>query len=439
MIEFKLSNKIKLYYNMSDITLSKSQQNAFDLIFEGNNVYVGGAGGTGKTRLINTLKNYYNTNTNKKLSLTSTTGISAINIQGRTLHSFAGIGLAKCSKEMLVSKVKSCPDAVSRWREIDILIIDEISMMSCDLFEKIEYVARKIRKNEELFGGLQIVLFGDFFQLTPIISEPREDKKIFCFESVLWNNVITHTIILKKIWRQTDPIYKNILNRIRKGIVKSADVEILNNRVGLNEIPNEIIKLYPINRQVEEENNREFNKINNRPYTYYPNFSGDPELINDLKFQLNQIKCSQVILKETARVMLVINLDQDANLINGSMGNIVRFVDGLPLIKFDNGCERIIDRFTWVLEDNANKDKNKKIATASQIPLILAYAISIHKSQGQTLDNAVISLNNCFAHHQVYVALSRIKELNGLYLTSFDSSKIKVSKIVKDFYKKVKE
>jgi len=469
--------------------LSILQKKALYSVLQGENVLICGPAGTGKSLLVKLIRKFLpRKHPNSCLYVTASTGIAAINIGGMTLHSFAGVGLAQKSGNDLIKKVKRHREASHRWKSVDVLVIDEISMISCELFEKIEFVARTIRENDNPFGGIQLVLLGDFFQLTPIIDKPRKDKKVFCFESDIWGECVPTIINLTKIFRQTDMEFQSLLNRLRVGNHTVNDVYKIKSRVQFESenVKKSIIKLHPTNKQVFEENMNKLKEINEISIDYSVTFRGDKDLKKDLELQFRQSNMNTISLKRGARVMLTVNLDTSAGLCNGTLGTIVDFRRGLPKVKFDNGEILVIEKNIWereikvkdkkitldfLLDGNGDSsslnllrcrrqrskggryppvqstgsgvfspipDDNEwviKKATATQIPLILAWSISIHRSQGLTFDSAIISLSKCFAYHQVYVALSRVRTLDGIYLDGgFLAQKIKINPRVKSYF-----
>ena len=435
--------------NLPDnIQLSNSQKKALISVLNGKNVFITGSAGSGKSLLINLIKKIYkNKYPHKIIHITSLTGISAINVGGMTLHSFAGLRLGDKPANYYLKAVEKNKKIKTRWLDTDLLIIDEISMMSAELFDKLVYLAENIRylatEDGHVFGGIQLVAFGDFFQLTPIIKQQPKDDKIFCFESDNWNRIISENIELKKIFRQTDDYYAKLLNRLRQGKHTDEDIAaIISRQISRDEINDfNIIKLFPINRLVDEENSRYLKENDNNTVFYKAQYDGDEELTEELKKQFMSSGLDTVILKKGMRVMLIKNLDVDIGLVNGSLGYIDRFCDDKPVVNFDNGLSRIIEKNEWKIDKFVKVDDfgdKSKIFTVSakalQIPIILANSISIHKSQGQTFEKAIISLADCFADHHIYVALSRVKSLDGLYIIDFEPSKIKINKKVKKFY-----
>ena len=418
-----------MFKKISKIKLNSKQNEAFSLMKNGENVFVTGCGGTGKTELIKIFsKNYKLT---KNLAVTSTTGTSSLLINGTTMHSYLGIGFGDTSTEHLVNRIYSRKYLIKRWNDLEILIIDEISMLKPDLFDKIEHIARIIKNNTKPFGGIQIILSGDFLQLPPVKS------KNFCFNARSWKRVVTNTIVFTEIIRQEDLDFKLCLNQIRIGNITTKVKEILNSCLN-NNLKNKYgikpTKLYSLNRNVDKENNYELDKLANdgREFFEYEMIFEKKNKNAIQKFLKNTSAKSTIQLCLGAQVILLKNLDLESGLANGSRGIITNFINDLPLVKFLNGIERIIGFADYCVEEN-----NKIVLKASQVPLKLGYACTIHSVQGGTLDYVEIDLSNIFSDGQAYVALSRVKNLKGLSLVEIDYSKIKANATALKFYNKL--
>lgn len=315
---------------------------------------------------------------NKIMGVTSTTGISAILFGGVTLHSFLGIGLGQGSVESIVSKLYKRPHIRKRWCDLEILIIDEISMLSPDLFDKLENVARRLRRNEQPFGGIQLILSGDFCQLPCINSDD------FCFESKSWEKCVDHTVYLTDIMRQSDIEFQECLNNIRIGLLPKKTRKLLNSRVGVqlkNEFGIKPTKLFSTNYSVDYINNKELDYLSetnpdfyeyNMEIYVYPNTKDKDQVIEKYKKNCNAIETLQLCIG--AQVMLLWNIDAEGGLVNGSRGVITSFVGDIPMVKFLNGRELLIDYNIW-----EHEEQDKKILRIIQIPLKLAYALTIHK------------------------------------------------------------
>ena len=414
--------------------LSEKQQHAFDLFLKGENIFITGFGGSGKSFFIKKACSHYSF---RNIGVTSTTGTSAILINGTTLHSFLGIGLGNMEIAELYLHVKNKSYLHKRWKELEILIIDEISMLSPILFDKLEHLARIIRKNGKPFGGIQLILSGDFFQL-PVIGETNS----FCFDAESWNKCIPkkNVIYFDKNFRQGDIVFQNILNEIRYGKVSNETMTILNTRVNA-ELVNEFgilpTKIFSLNRDVDNENERELNKLSlkNEKLEFM-----EYELTYDiLKPNLTNIESK---IKKTcnvpftlqlcvgAQVMLLFNLDLDLKLCNGSRGVVVKFENELPVVRFLNGLTMVIEHKIWTVEEN-----KVPVFMFTQIPLKVAFACSGHKSQGLSIDYAQVDLANIFEYGQSYVCLSRVRTLEGLSIKNLNKECFKTNQKVIDFYK----
>lgn len=414
-------------------TLNEKQMIAYKAMISGTSILLTGNSGTGKTETIKMyLKQFKDS---KNIGVTSTTGISAVLFGGTTLHSFLGIGIGKDTVDKLYEKIFNKSYIKNRWKKLDMLIIDEISMLSHELFDKLENIARRIRRNEKPFGGIQLVLSGDFCQLACVNSDS------FCFEAENWEKCIKKTVYLTNIIRQQNSDFQNCLNNIRVGTITEDVKRILSSRIGVN-LSNEHgikpTKLFSTNYSAEKLNEKEisiFKKSGSEFFEYNMEISyyDDKNPYKEYNIQNYKKFCTiqeNLFLCLNAQVMLVINLDIENGLVNGSRGVIMRFENDLPVVKFLNGKEIIIDFYTWEVEENS-----KKIMKITQVPLKLAYALTIHKCQGCTLDYAEMDLNNVFEYGQAYVALSRVKSLEGLSIIGIDFDRIRAHPKAIEFYR----
>jgi len=424
--------------------LTKSQKEALDIILKGKSVFITGVGGCGKTFLIrHFVKNYKD---HHKIAVTSTTGTSALHINGSTLHSWAGIGLGKGSVGSIVTHIKKKKYLKDRWKNVEILIIDEISMMSPMLFDKLEKVAKMIKRSTKPFGGIQLIVTGDFLQL-PCIGTDK-----FCFEAQTWPICIEEVVYLKENLRYKDKKWEKCLNEVRMGNLSKESKKLLKSRTN-KKINNTLeavdlfvgakfgIKptiLYPLNADVEEVNNYYLDELC-QDTGEVTDYIMEVELYNKKskhkieKFKKNCPAAEQLSLTINCQVMLLCNLDLEQGLVNGSRGIVTRFIDDLPLVRFLDGQSRVIDYHIWELEED-----DTKIASIEQIPLKLAYAISIHKSQGCSLDCVITDMENVFEYGQTYVALSRVRTLEGLFIQNLRFNKIKSNPKAKEFYLNIK-
>tara|TARA_B100000886_G_C20417418_1_gene489872 strand:- start:737 stop:2161 length:1425 start_codon:yes stop_codon:yes gene_type:complete len=442
--------------------LSSEQKFIIHKFKEGKNLFITGPGGTGKSFLIRHMIKEAK-NKDKKVDVCALTGCAALllNCGAKTIHSWAGIGLAKEENSLIATRIELNGKKRRNWRKVDVLIIDEVSMMSQKILELLDLIAKKVRKSVLPFGGIQIVFSGDFFQLPPVKSRTEDGTmNCFCFESPSWKDIFEPScqIELTKIFRQKDNKYAKILNQIRKATISKNTCAALQERVHVKPDENAEITptvLLPVKRMVEQINNSSLKAIEEESQEYglercdeddFALSSSDkakymqtPKTILDgeMKLLMDNVNCDKKLeLRKGAQVMCTVNIDLcgDNPICNGSLGIVKDFdVNNNPIVKFTNGCIKTIGKHIW-------KSENIPGIGVKQIPLTLAWAITIHKSQGATLDLAEIDVGtNIFEAGQTYVALSRVKSLDGLYLKSFDPTKIKVNRKVKKFYEELEK
>lgn len=396
------------------MSLNQKQLEAVEKLKQGENVLLIGQAGTGKSKLLKELSTLLPT---KNVYITSTTGISALNIGGITLYSFLGIQLGKGSKENIYKMIKMKASKFLFKKNV-VLCIDEVSMLPLELFEKLDYAFKKLLNCEKPFGGIQILLSGDFLQLEPINQE-------LVYKSSLID--VFKTVILDQNYRQEKDIqFQTLLDNLRFGKITESDLKMI--ETASNQVNNGI-QIFCINKDINKVNNKELQALDTQEYHYKATYTGQPVYISQLKKQFETRGIDNLTLKKGLKVMLTRN-DSLNNLVNGSVGVITDFQNGIPVVNF-SGVVIPILKATWQLDIS-----EKTVATAVQIPLIMAYACSIHKTQGLTFDEATIDLKNAFCNHQVYVALSRVKSLQGLSLKNFNISRVLVNQETVDFYNK---
>ena len=434
-------------------SLSTEQQIAFNKFKEGRNVFITGPGGSGKSALIRRI-HLDSIQSRKIIQITALTGCAAILLEGcnaKTIHSWAGIGLGTECIENIIMKIKKNPYKLAQWREIQTLVIDEISMLSCQLFELLDGLGKHFRRNSRPFGGIQIIALGDFYQLPPVSA--RGEECSFCFESPKWVETFSLDCHIKlvHIFRQTDETYATILNQIREGRIKKKSYDTLLQFVGRpipDSLPIRPTKIFPVRYKVDMVNSSEMSKLVGESCVFRTRFVYVPEATTttapvkqqdiDAEFRYIEkgLRCEEALtLKVGSQVMCIVNMETPDGtvLCNGSQGIVSGFcrVSNLPIVKYSSGAEVTMSYYAW------NSDKIPGLSV-QQIPLILAWAITIHKSQGASLDCAEVDVgSDIFECGQTYVALSRVKSLDGLYLTSFDLSKIFINETVREFYKSI--
>ncbi len=430
-MSYKDLTNIEIFY------LSKMETEIAKRILEGENIFLTGPGGTGKSYTIRLLYKKLRS-LGKKVYCTATTGIAALNLSGpgiktRTIHSWAGIGKGDATALKLIEKIKSHYEHKRRWEEIQVLIIDEVSMLGATLFKKLDLIARVVRgRRDEPFGGIRLVMSGDFLQLPPV-------KDGWLFETKEWADLKLKCIPFTEPKRYDDLEYFQSLLRLRRGVHTEADIAMLQERVTaydeyllkqMNATTLEVkpTLLYSTNRDVEAYNLEQLHALPDQARTYKAEDHFKPlrPRVGKEKYELmldDAIKKS-LVFKIGAQVMLRTNLDVDEGLVNGSRGVItgmgIDFVD----VKFrGSDAPTRIAQHTWTIEDDDME------ASRTQMPLILAWASTIHKSQGCTIDFAVCDIgSSVFAEGQAYVALSRVRSRNGLFLSDLHPPAILTSK-----------
>jgi len=412
-------------------SLDREQKHVISMIREGKNIFFTGSAGTGKSFL---LKRIVDMLPPAHTAVTASTGVAACHIGGTTLHSFSGIGKGATSRAQCVQAALSKPSVVKRWKACRYLIVDEISMIDADYFDTVEAVARTARQNQNPFGGIQVILCGDFFQLPPV-SRGKEKKKL-CFQSSSWERCVEVSWELRKIYRQTDQYFINILQDLRIGRCDSKTLSTLkatrHNKIECGRIL--ATKLCTHRDAVDQINQDELDKLSGKPIVFeaQDNCSAYSSLMNEI---LPDTK--SITLKVGTQVMLTKNLDVTKGLVNGSRGIVTQFEKGsmqLPTVKFLCGLETKIKRETWIVKLSFDAAACRK-----QLPLKPAWAISIHKSQGMTLDCVEMSLSRVFENGQAYVALSRARALKGLRVLDFERSCVRSNVDVLRFYRKLRE
>lgn len=396
------------------MNLNEKQKNVIELVKEGKNVFITGSAGTGKSYILKYITNYLR-NVNKKYAITALTGCAAILINGQTIHSYLCLGLNNNSATYVYNKYKN---ALKKINNLNVIIIDEISMMDSDLLEKINKLLCLIKNNKYPFGGIQIIFIGDFCQLPPI-------NGMYCFQNSLWNELKLNTIILTEIMRQKDDNnFQLILEEIRKGKCSNETYKILKSLKNTT-FDNDIkpTRLYPINVNVDLINTKEFNKLKkeNDDFTItYNSYSSENSNID--------LKNYNITLTKNAQVIITRNISIDDGLYNGTRGVVVELNENNIIIKDINNKIHIINYYKDINENN-----NK--IWISFLPIKLAYALSIHKSQGSTIDALEIDLGrDIFVSGQLYTALSRAKSLKSIKIINISKSSFMINNEVKKFY-----
>ena len=462
------------------MSLSDEQKNILDAVVDKRkSVFFTGAAGTGKSVLmravISNLRDLYKKEPDR-IAVTASTGLAACNIEGMTLHSFAGIGLGKDPAPELIKRIKRNGALKQRWMRTKVLIIDEISMVDGDLFDKLETIARTIRGTGKPFGGIQLVVTGDFFQLPPVPE--RNGIAKFAFDAVSWNTSIEHTILLSHVFRQKDPTFANMLNEMRLGRLTPASINTFRSLSRPLNFKDAIdaTELFPTRAEVDRANQTRMTNLSGSEMVFTAMDSGSQDPVTRKKTLSNSLAPEVLTVKKGAQVMLIKNLD--LGLVNGSIGRVQCFMNehdfsiyqgneemylqshepedvGDPeqnainakaraainaaRLKTNAPPARVWPVVRFSMPDGTSRDLvcqpeefkteapgGEILAKRIQVPLILAWALSIHKAQGQTLERVKVDLRKIFERGQSYVALSRATSQSGLQVIGFEPRKVTI-------------
>ena len=393
-----------------------TQGEALTILKTGANVYLTGEPGSGKTHTINEFVQWLRS-CGIEPSVTAATGIAATHVAGMTLHSWSGIGIAEHLSRADVDLIASKEHVARRIAKAKVLIIEEISMLSATTFEMADKICREVRRENKPFGGLTVILVGDFFQLPPV-SRRREVQ--FAYTSHVWRDLNLITCYLTEQYRQDDSEFLNVLSTIRLGEVEEMHRELLMTRnVDVASLPHDVPKLFSHNADVDRINAGELAKLKGTMKKFYMTSRGKDLLVEGLK--RGCLSPEVLELKEGAAVMFTKNSPQ-GRFVNGTLGQVSGWgADGSPIVKIKNGSRVTTEPMEWRVEE-----QGKIRASVSQIPLRLAYAMTVHKSQGMSMDAAIMDLSKAFEYGQGYVALSRVRRLSGVYLTGLNARALEV-------------
>ncbi len=395
-----------------------TQEQALRIMKTGVNVFLTGGAGSGKTFLLNKYIEYLKDN-EIPVAVTASTGIASTHMNGVTIHSWSGLGIKDSLDEKALDELEQKKYLWTRFKKTKVLIIDEISMLKPSQLEMVEKICCRFKRSNKPFGGLQIIISGDFFQLPPIFKKQEKTEEIL-FNSNVWKILNPAICYLGEQFRQKDDTLSSILNKIRSNQIDIGDYKKLEERVL---VPNENFKptkLYTHNIDVDLINEGELAEIEEKEIIFEMTSTGPINLVYSLK---KSCIANEVLrVKKGAEVMCIKN-NFEEGYVNGSRGKIIGFEPDThnPIVELYSGKTISIAPATWSIEEDG-----KIKASVKQIPLRLAWAITIHKSQGMSLDNAEINLEKTFAHGMGYVALSRVRTLSGIVLTGLNKRALNI-------------
>ncbi|MRJ07351.1 helicase [Ornithobacterium rhinotracheale] len=388
-----------------------TQEKALALLKSGRNVFLTGSAGTGKTYTLNKYIEYLKSH-KIPVAITASTGIAATHLNGMTVHSWSGIGIKNHMDLSHLQKLKEKKYMRDKMKDVRVLIIDEVSMLHKHQLNAVNDVLQYFKDNTQPFGGIQVVFSGDFFQLPPIGEEWEESRDKFCFMSAAWVDAKPFICYLTEQHRQSNNPLNQLLNEMRAGEVSPLSYDMVNEKIqetmysDINRFP----QLYTHNADVDKINQQKLKLLDTLPEKFTATAKGNKSLIETMKN--NILAPFEFELKKGAEVMFVKN-NFEKKFFNGTLGVVKEFSDeGYPVVETRDGDFIVAEPEEWKVED----ENGKTLASIEQVPLRLAWAITVHKSQGMTLDEACVDLRKTFEKGQGYVALSRLRSMDGLTL-----------------------
>lgn len=401
------------------------QELALKILKSGVNTYLSGTAGTGKSYTLNKYIEYLK-RSKIKFAITASTGIAASHFDGVTIHSWSGMGVRESLSETDLEKIKQKKRDIG---DTAVLIVDEISMFHSKQWEMLDQITKYCRDSNKPFGGLQIVVCGDFFQLPPVEKDRDSGSKKFCFMSPSWVEANFTVCYLTKQYRQNNDVLTKILNEIRDDCVTKESLDLIKNTKS-NVLDGEnVTRLYTHNIDVDRINGDQLDKIEGKKYRYKYELSGVPALCDMI---MRQSRIPEFFEYKVGAVVLFTKNNEEAGYCNGTTGVIIDVYKDdehgeIPVVKLRNGEQVVVEPTSWAFLD----DQGEEVASVLQIPLRLAWAITVHKSQGMTLDMAEIDLSGVFDSGQGFVALSRLKSLSGMRVLGMNDMATKIIPLVR--------
>ena len=405
------------------------QAQALTVMLEGHSVFLTGAPGAGKTYVLNEFIRRA-TRAGKTVAVTASTGIAATHIGGTTIHSWSGLGIKDALTDWDRERLSTTERLVKRYNGTDVLVIDEVSMLHGKRLDMVNEVAKLLRRSDKPFGGLQVVLVGDLFQLPPI---SRSGETIdFVHLSPSWAELNPKICYLSEQHRQVNDGLLDLLEAMRRGDINELHESALQERLR-EQRPGDLVvtRLYSHNMDVDSINQRHLKDIDETGHLYRMQSAGQAPKIESLKKSV--LAPEELILKIGAEVMFVAN-NFALGFVNGTRGRVLDFADGLPVVELPNGREIKVERHSWKLDEDG-----KSKAEVAQLPLRLAWAITIHKSQGMSLDAAEIDLSRSFTPGMGYVALSRVRSMDGVYLNGINQMALSMHPLIFEFDRELRD
>ncbi len=409
------------------LTSKVTQDEALTILKTGANVFLTGEPGSGKTHTVNRYIAWLEEH-GINPAITASTGIAATHIGGYTIHSWSGIGIKKFLSDYDLDQISQNKRIVDQVQGAKVLLIDEVSMLGANTLTMVDAVCRTIKRDERAFGGIQVVLVGDFFQLPPVVRRDFQDesqelfedrRSQFSFGSPAWDKLDPMVCYLHEQHRQEDVSFLQVLTAMRRGTLTVVHRELLRTRFNVD--PGDATKLYSHNEDVDRINDERIARLTEDAKIFKMTSVGPDRLVENLK--KGCLSPEVLVLKVGARVMFTKNDVQTGRFVNGTLGTVLSFTKetGYPVVKTKNNRTLVVEPEDWSLQDG-----KRILASITQLPLRLAWAMTVHKSQGMSLDAAHMDLSNAFEYGQGYVALSRVKTLAGLSLAGLNERALQV-------------
>lgn len=396
------------------VVLSPDQELAWDLIKQGKNLFVTARAGAGKSFLVDYIKD----NFMGRVITVASTGVAANNVGGRTIHSQFLISTNEPNAEESAEKVGSGKRGY-QIRSAKMLIIDEISMVSDALLDTVNKVCQIVRGNYRPFGGLQVVLFGDFLQLPPVFKGATANDTV-CLGCQCWKDANIEIVLMTTNFRQKDDLkFFRLLTRLRYNKLTQADISLIRSRE--LPAPETAVRLYALNAEVDRLNSYKYAKLDpSTEHTYDMVIWGEDNARVE-SFKRDTLMEEQLKIRLGCRVMMLVNEDVDGGyLYNGALGEVIGFEGGFPLVQFDCGILSCIGMRETSITEKDDLGRVRVLVSCTQVPLKLAWAATVHKMQGMSVDQAFIDCSSMFISGHLYVALSRVRHLNGVFITGFN-------------------
>jgi ATP-dependent DNA helicase PIF1 len=395
-----------------------TQSTALKILRSGQSVFLTGEAGSGKTHTVNEYVKYLRAH-GVSFAVTASTGIAATHVGGMTIHSWSGIGTAQSLTETEIRNIAKAAHVAKRIRKAQVLIIDEISMLDGRVLTLVETVCRVVRKSSVPFGGMQVVLVGDFFQLPPVTGYGQTAE--YAFQSEAWERLVPTICYLEEQYRQDDQAFLAILSAIRENNFEEGHYEAIRGQlISLDEAPQDITKLYSHNAQVDVMNLSELKKLPGVEHVYVMEVRGKDNAAQAL---IRGCLSPQKLELRVGAVVMFTKNNPNAGYVNGTLGTVLSFDEetDYPIIKTKTGNIIQAVPADWTISEG-----DDELAKITQLPIRLAWAMTIHKSQGVSLDAAVMDLSKVFEYGQGYVALSRVRSLRGVHLLGINNKALQV-------------